>query len=217
MSVNSKALEDYLSRKDARLLYSYLEAHHRSREACSLALKLALTEGDPMDISERQHLLSLAASSAASSNDDRAVEIQDRLVVADFQKSILAVLSADLAAIQASGISLNDIQKKEVDELVNLVTSLRTRLKTISELYLQAAEPYKLYDIALQLLFAARADDQALVGRLWRSFIYRLVPDSAEGDTPKLFLQSKRDPQHIDIDQRYHRFCFIFTPFSSGR
>lgn len=206
LRLNLPSIETFLVRKDSLLLYNYLGTHRRANEACDLAAKLALSDGD-VDIVDRIKYLVLAVSSLSEVDADgnivaKSVELQDRLIIAEFQRSIYSALSADLEAIYSFGQVYEGAQKREIDALANLVQSLKFRLKSMSELFLQATEPYKLWDISLQLLFAAKSDDSALIARLWKSVIYRIIPDNSDVFEIGLFLQMKRSPQNIDIDLR---------------
>jgi hypothetical protein len=144
-------------------------------------------------------------SRAGVEEASRATELRDRLLVAEFQRSIHTALAGELETVLASTAvtSLSMEQRHEVDALTSLVLALKTQLKTISELYLQATEPYKLWDQSLHLLHAAKSDDFALLVRLWRSVIYRIVPARSNVFEIKMFLDSKRSSQFIDIDFRY--------------
>jgi hypothetical protein len=214
LRLSSKSVETYLIRKDSNALFSYFGNHHRSVEACDLAAQLALTDND-MDINERIHYLTLANTTIVAMGIDdessaKAIELQDRLIVAEFQRNILSVLSSDLEGITSIGGDLDAAQRRSVDALASLVRSLRYRLKSIGDLYLEATEPYKLWENSLQLLFAAKSDDYSLIVRLWKSVIYRLVPEHSDNFEMRLFLQSKRTPQNIEVDARKQRSDVLF-------
>ena len=53
------------------------------------------------------------------------------------------------------------------------VNHLQNRLFTVSDLYNQISEPYKLWEFSLIIIYLCKHDDLALVNRLWKSIIYR--------------------------------------------
>ena len=219
MRLRGHGIETFLMRKDSMTLFNYFSSHRRSLDACNLAAKLALSDSD-MDISERIHYFTLAVTSitAMGVEDDhsgRVIELQDRLIIAEFQRAAYNALNAELEAINSANANYDAQQRRGIDALANLVKSLRYRLKSISELYLEVTEPYKLWDLSLQLLFAAKSEDYSLVVRLWRSLIYRIVPDRSDVFEVGLFIQAKRSSQVIDIDVRKQRNDVLYENYST--
>ena len=200
-------------------LFNYFSSHRKSLEACNLALQLALSDGD-VEISERIHYLTLAVTTitAMGVEDDpsgRIYELQDRLIVAEFQRAAYIALNSELEAINVANSNYDAQHRRGIDALASLVKSLRYSVKSISELYLEVAEPYKLWDLSLQLLFATKSEDYSLIVRLWRSVIYRIVPDHSESFEVGLFVQGKRSSQVIDIDVRKQRNDVLFEDHST--
>ena len=219
MRLKAPSIESYLKRKDPMTLFNYLSTQRKSLDACNLALQLALSDGD-VEISERIHYLTLAVTTitAMGVEDDpsgRIIELQDRLIVAEFQRAAYIALNSELEAINVANANYDAQQRRGIDALAGLVKSLRYSVKNISELYLEVAEPYKLWDLSLQLLFAAKSEDYSLIVRLWRSVIYRIVPDRSDVFEVGLFIQAKRSSQVIDIDVRKQRNDVVFENSSS--
>ena len=61
-----------------------------------------------------------------------------------------------------------------------LLARLNERLLTISELYLDFAEPYELLEITLQILHTSDHRDPALVSKTWRAILERSESDQLD-------------------------------------
>lgn len=96
-----------------------------------------------------------------------------------------------------------EAQLREVNNLSALVHSLKYELKTISELYCLATDPYKLFDLSLRIIHVARNTDTHLINKLWVSMLYRLVPEKAVYEVGQLFLETKRTAGDVIVDRRY--------------
>lgn len=67
---------------------------------------------------------------------------------------------------------------------------------------MKAADRYKLWDICLLILKASHSQEPLLVQKLWRSIVYRQIPDFSQYVEGSAFLESKRNPVHVFLDRR---------------
>ena len=117
------------------------------------------------------------------------------------QKSILVQLSNELDAIRlaTSGADAEAIRQKSL--LESTVQRMGQHLIDISELYNKITEPYKLWEASLMILAISQHDDPALLAKLWRSVIYRLVPWQASSRDVQEAMENKRQNNML-LDKR---------------
>lgn len=127
--------------------------------------------------------------------------------IPELQKSVLYQLSSELDTIKVvtSGADAEAIRQKAL--LESTVQRMSRHLIDISELYNKITEPYKLWDASLMILAVSQHDDPALIAKLWRSVIYRLVPWQASGRDVQEVLENKRQSNML-LDKRYLLFCY---------
>lgn len=129
----------------------------------------------------------------------------------ELQVLVYEALAGQLECIlPTSSSSYTEAQMKEVDNMAALVHSLRFELKTISELFCLATDPYKLFDLSLRIIHVARNSDTQLINKLWKSLLYRLVPEKAVSEIGQLFLETKRTAGDVIIDRRYQCRSVLF-------
>ena len=118
-------------------------------------------------------------------------------------------LSTELSAIviATSGSDAEAVRQKSL--LESIVTRMEQHLIDISELYNKITEPYKLWEASLMILAISQHDDAALVTKLWRSIIYRLVPWQASSKEAQEMLENKRQ-SNILIDKRFVIIMMVF-------
>lgn len=99
-------------------------------------------------------------------------------VFIELQILIYEALADQLECILPSAdnsVAYTEAQLREIQNLRTLVNSLQYDLKSISDLYCQATDPYKLFDLSLRIIHIASSKETELIDRLWMSFIYRCV------------------------------------------
>jgi hypothetical protein len=136
------------------------------------------------------------------------VELKDLLEIAEYQQSAHSTLAYDLQQSKeelarsggGSAATLNQIAQLE-----RTVGTLKTKLIDITQLFSVVCLPYKLWEICLKLLHASNSEDPDLTARLWRSLIYRTVPEDARSVECKQFLRAQRTPIRMEFDKRYQR------------
>jgi len=82
------------------------------------------------------------------------------------------------------------------------VHRVQFQLLTIAELYHDICLPYKKWDVCILLLHSSKNQNIEMIKKLWRSIIYRIVPDNGNTQESQDFLRLKRDSSNIDIDNR---------------
>lgn len=93
-------------------------------------------------------------------------------------------------------------QLQQINKMEVIVRKSKYNLLSISELFQEISVPYKLWDMCLMLLHVSKHQDVVLINRLWRSFIYRLVPDTSITNEAQQFLTLMRDKSRIEEDTR---------------
>jgi hypothetical protein len=116
---------------------------------------------------------------AAQLMADSLSDLKDTLEIAVFQQQALMKLAAEFDSYNyttpASRARYSDSQRRPLDLMEQAVVTCRFKLLSITELFHEICSPYKLWDVCLLLLHASKHDDSDLVGRLWRSLIFRYV------------------------------------------
>lgn len=77
------------------------------------------------------------------------------------------------AVTAAARARYSEGQRRSLDMLERAVQKVQNQLVPITDLFHEICMPYKLWDVSLLVLHASKHDDEELVARLWRSFIYR--------------------------------------------
>lgn len=131
--------------------------------------------------------------------------LKDLLEVAEYQQSAYTTLAnyyqerKEQLARTGGGSAAS---QAEQDSLRRTVHSLRYKLVDISQLFGVVCLPYKLWELCIKLLHASNSEDPELTARLWRSLIYRQVPEEARSGESRQFLRAQRTPVRMDFDKR---------------
>lgn len=126
--------------------------------------------------------------------------------VAVFQQLACGQLSEDFTYTQSAAKGkYTESQRAQLDKMGTVVNRLQYRLLGIMELFHEICMPYRLWDVALMLLNTAKVEDDELVAKLWRSLIYRIVPETGSSIESATFLAYKRDSDLIDTYERYQQ------------
>ena len=123
-----------------------------------------------------------------------------------FQQMACSLLSDEYTYIQAQAKGkYTESQRAQVDKMGSSVHRLQVNLLSIMELFHEVCMPYRLWDVALMLLNTAKVEDDDLVAKLWRSLIYRIVPETGRTVESARFLEKKRKSNLIETYERYQQ------------
>lgn len=117
-------------------------------------------------------------------------------------KSTLESQLRDIDAVRSRNPTQQREGQRQRDQLADVVHRLKFYLLDVSELYNKIAVPYNLWESSLIILYTCKHDDAALVVRLWKSIIYRIIPNVASNIDTQEFLHERRK-SNIMIDKRY--------------
>jgi len=104
-------------------------------------------------------------------------------------------------------IQYNENQRRQLDKMEKAVYHTLNKLLTIAELFHDICLPYKKWDICILLLYSSKNQNLELIKKLWKSLIYRIVPDHGNKQESQDFLRFKRDLSNIEIDNRLALLC----------
>eukprot|EP01038_Epipyxis_sp_PR26KG_P007824 gene7824-10628_t len=134
---------------------------------------------------------------------DVVLDLKDTLEIAEYQQRAYDMVSNDFESLQGTLHTLNELQQRNFKQMQETVHKLKYTLLSITILYNDVSVPYKLWEVCLMLLHASKTSNPDMVKRLWKSIIYRLVPDVAENESCVEFLKIKRESGEIDVDKRH--------------
>jgi hypothetical protein len=188
-------VEDYLANTDSQLLHKYYEVHKEFEKAADFAFRIA-TKDDDFNIDQRILFLKLSCDSiqkACDKNDQlewKKIFYFNKLITAKLQKDIYIVLN---------GIYDNNKDKLLQDQLLKLEEIFRRLLLSLfssSDLLHKIALPYNLWEYCLQLLNTDDLivdRDPIFITTLWKSYIFKMIPQKAKTIIGKDFLKFKRN------------------------
>eukprot|EP00601_Ochromonadales_sp_CCMP2298_P025617 CAMPEP_0173290756 /NCGR_PEP_ID=MMETSP1143-20121109/11746_1 /TAXON_ID=483371 /ORGANISM="non described non described, Strain CCMP2298" /LENGTH=1044 /DNA_ID=CAMNT_0014229861 /DNA_START=142 /DNA_END=3271 /DNA_ORIENTATION=- len=222
LAVRSPHVETYLRARDPQLLHAYYHRHGNFLEAANLMSLLARDEAD-VSIEQRIAYLGMAVASAekavTGSSDahlicENLAELRDTLDIAAHQQMAHLQLGAEFSSYNyttpANRSRFSEAERRPLDLLERVVHQSQYQLMSITQLFHEVCTPYKLWELCLLLLHISKHDDADLMARLWRSLIFRIVPEDAQTEEGRLFLQLKREAGRMDVDKRHQRRDVLF-------
>ncbi|KAF5829261.1 Non-repetitive/WGA-negative nucleoporin C-terminal-domain-containing protein [Dunaliella salina] len=150
----------------AELLAKFHIGKRRFQEAASVYAALASRRSGPgesaVGLEERVSALQAAVLQAKSVGNSGLV---DKL---EADARLMSYQAQVAQRLEARRSLLGPESEEEASELGRQASDLATGLRDVSELYNDYAQPYKMWDVCLQLIdFAGSAVDAALVRQLW--------------------------------------------------
>eukprot|EP00981_Chlorochromonas_danica_P004316 scaffold867_cov176-Ochromonas_danica.AAC.3 len=232
LQVSSPHLEPFLRGRDPVFLYKYYEHGGEYKKAAALMATLATVDED-LNIVTRIEYLTLSLTSAGKRQQDvealtalapnerlevyqTVSELKDALDVADYQKRAYDRLALEFSgynydsANPASRNQYSETERRGLDTMQQHVFKLQLKLLDVNTLFHEICLRYRMWDICIMLIHVCAIQDFNLLARLWRSFIYRLVPEKADNKENQLFLKKKRESGRLDIDRRHSYTQAIF-------
>lgn len=191
LSVESPYLTDFLREYCPVFLFTYYKTRREFRQAKDLMTAMATDEND-VAIADRltyfrnawecaRAAYELSDSSSSVPSAERILvqatvsELKDLQDIAEHQQIAFQKLSADLEAWKPQ----RDEERAEAETMRGHVNRLGFKLLDVNTLFRDICQRYKFWDICIMLIHLCGKgnqqdqQDQQLLCRFWRSFIYR--------------------------------------------
>ncbi|CED85089.1 Nuclear pore complex, Nup155 component (D Nup154, sc Nup157/Nup170) [Phaffia rhodozyma] len=176
LEIRTPYIEQYLAREPmtharSELLWQYYARNGHYARASVVQANLAQSTELQLPLPQRLEYLTLAVANAKSSGSSASVsvefvnDLEEKMEVAQVQIEVLRAIMAH-----------QDINESLKVELTN---ELNSSLLTISELYLNFAEPYRLLECILLILHTSDHRDPALIVQTWEG-IFDQIAEEAE-------------------------------------